>query len=59
MNELAALEDHDQKLIDLYFTVYQKNELDSVLEQNRAYDALEDYFVAERASGRHPHLDAS
>ncbi len=57
MNEPAALEDHDQKLIDLYFTIYQKNELDNVLEQIRAFDALEAYFVAERASGRHPHLD--
>ena len=57
MNEPAALEDHDQKLIDLYFTIYQNNELDNVLEQIRAFDALEAYFVAERASGRHPHLD--
>ncbi|MDH3671134.1 MAG: hypothetical protein OES46_08195 [Gammaproteobacteria bacterium] len=57
MNELAALEDRDQKLIDLYFTVYQKNESDDVLEQIRAFDALEIYFLAERATGRHPHLD--
>jgi hypothetical protein len=57
MNELAALEDHDQKLIELYFTVYQKNELDNVLEQIRAFDALEVYFIAQRATGRHPHLD--
>ena len=50
MNELSALKDQDQKLIDLYFTVYQKNELDN---------AIEVYFVAERATGRHPHLDHS
>lgn len=57
MNELAALEDHDQRLIALYFTVYKKNELDNVMEQNKAYNALEAYFIAERATGRHPHLD--
>jgi hypothetical protein len=57
MNELAAGEDHDQKLIELYFTIYQKNQLDDVLEQIRAFDALEVYFVAERATGRHPRLD--
>lgn len=57
MNKLAALEDQDQKLMELYFTIYQKDELDNVLEQNRAYDALEAYFLAERATGRHPRLD--
>ncbi len=59
MNELSAREDQDQKLIELYFTVYQKNELDNVLEQIRAFDALEVYFITERATGRHPHLDDS
>ncbi len=59
MNKLAAQEGQDQKLMELYFAVYQKNELDNVLEETRAFDALELYFIAERATGRHPHLDHS
>ncbi len=57
MDKLAAQEGQDQKLMELYFTVYQKNELDNVLEEIRAFDALEVYFLAERATGGHPHLD--
>lgn len=59
MNKLAAQEGQDQKLMELYFTIYQKNELGNVLEEIRAFDALEVYFLAERATGRHPHLDDS
>ena len=33
--------------------------MDNVLEQIRAFDALEVYFVTERATGRHPRLDDS
>ena len=47
MNKLAAQEGQDQKLMELYFTIYQKNELGNVLEEIRAFDALEVYFLAE------------
>lgn len=57
MNQLAAQQGQDKKLMEIYLNIYQKNKTDNVLEQTKAYEALDVYFIAERATtGSSPHL---
>ncbi len=57
MSEMTATDEYDQKLMRLYYTVYEQRALGDVVAELKALNALELYFSSATETGRHPYLD--